>query len=155
MLRSGHLQGHIKQILIPTYRKRYYTLMAAISKFLVPLGVTVEVNKSNNSTTAGGFFTYLRFPDDLPSARTVAAYALKEQLLRIAFGHMFTVTGDQGSVTRAESSEGFAKCVRLCWAWHEEAEIEEGIERLAAAIVGIREMMQRGENVGEVSIGIR
>jgi DNA-binding transcriptional MocR family regulator len=131
--------------------------MAAINDLLVPLGVTVEVNTPKHSTavTAGGFFTYLRLPDDLPAARVVAAFAL-ENLLRIAFGHMFVVTGDDGSVVRAESVDGFAKCIRLCWAWHEEAEIKEGIERLASTILDIRERIKKGEEVGsEVSIGIR
>ena len=157
MLRSGQLQSHIKDNLIPTYRKRYYTLMAAINDLLSPLGVVVEVSVRGDSSTAtaGGFFTYLRLPDDLPVARTVAVFALNQRL-RIAFGHMFTVTGDEGSVARAEASDGFAKCIRLCWAWHEDAEIKEGIERLAAAIVDIREMMKRGEKVeSQVSIGIR
>lgn len=131
--------------------------MAAITDLLVPLGVTVEVNTPNNSTaTAGGFFTYLRLPDDLPIARMVAAFALNQYLLRIAFGHMFAVVGDEGSVARAEAEGGFAQCIRLCWAWHEEELIREGIERLAATIVDIRGRLKKGENVGsQVSIGIR
>ncbi|EXF74730.1 aminotransferase [Colletotrichum fioriniae PJ7] len=158
MLRSGSLQTHIKKTLIPTYRERYYALMTSIRDLLVPLGVTVEVNdrESTPQAMAGGFFTYLRLPEDLPTARTVAAIALKEKLLRVAFGHMFIVSGDQGSVQRAESKDGFARCVRLCWAWHEVAEIKEGIERLAATILQIRSRLEAGEDMSEqVSIGIR
>lgn len=155
MLRGGYLQSHIKDVLIPTYRQRYYTLISAIVNKLEPLGVCIETNRSKTGT-AGGFFTYLRLPADLPIARTVAAFAFKNQALRIAFGHMFTVVGDEGSVRRAESEGGFARCVRLCWAWHEEAEIEEGIGRLATVIVDIRERMATGESVGsEIAIGIR
>ncbi|PVH89462.1 aminotransferase [Cadophora sp. DSE1049] len=157
MLRSGRLQSHIKNVLIPTYRQRYYTLMAAIEDFLVPLGVAQEVKKTQNSmtATAGGFFTYLRLPDDMPASRTVAAFAFQEYALRIAFGHMFVVAGDEGSTTRAEALGGFAKCIRLCWAWHEDHEIREGIERLATTIVDIRAMMQKGRDVARLAIGIR
>lgn len=132
-------------------------MMGAMERLLVPLGVVVEVNKPHDSMTAtmGGFFAYLRLPDDLPTARTVAAFALRQHNLRIAFGHMFTVIGDQGSTVRAEAAGGFANCVRLCWAWHEDVVIEEGIERLAATIVDIRAMKRRGESVEELAIGIR
>lgn len=157
MLHSGQLQNHIKDLLIPTYRKRYYALMEAVEKFLVPLGIVVEANKPQNSLTAtvGGFFAYLRLPDDLPVARTVAAFALKEHNLRIAFGHMFTVTGDQSSIVRAEAAGGFASCIRLCWAWHEIDAIQEGIERLATTLVDIRVKINKGEYIEKPAIGIR
>ncbi|KAK1672382.1 aminotransferase [Colletotrichum godetiae] len=158
MLRSGNLQTHIKKTLIPTYRKRYYALMSSIRDVLVPLGVKVEDNNPEGAAeaTAGGFFTYLRLPEDLPVARTVASIALKEKLLRVAFGHMFVVSGDKGSVQRAESKGGFSRLIRLCWAWHEVAEIKEGIERLAATIADIRFRLEAGENISEqVSIEIR
>ncbi|KXH31570.1 aminotransferase [Colletotrichum simmondsii] len=158
MLRSGSLQTHIKRTLIPTYRERYHALMTSIRDILVPLGVTVEVNNPEDVAQAitGGFFAYLRLPEDLPVARTVAAIALKEKLLRVAFGHMFVVSGDVGSVQRAESKNGFSRCIRLCWAWHEVAELKEGIGRLAATILDIRSRLQAGEDISEqVSIGIR
>ncbi|KAH8651415.1 aminotransferase [Xylariales sp. PMI_506] len=158
MLRSGYLKEYIDNTLVPTYRKRYYVMRKAIDEFLVPMGVKVDVNRPVDATTetAGGFFIYLRLPSDMPSAKIVAAIAFKEYQLRIAFGHMFTVTGDEQSVVRAEADYGFAKCVRLCWAWHEEAEIRTGIERLATAIGDIRERVKRGEDVGSnISIGIR
>ena len=158
MLRSGYLQNHIRDVLIPTYRKRCHVLMTAIHDLLYPLGVTIEINRREKGTTAvaGGFFTYLRLPRDIPTAKTVAAFALREQSLRIAFGHMFTVAGDPSSITRAETEHGFARCIRLCWAWHEEPELQEGIARLAAAIVDIRARTERGEDVGsQLAIGIR
>ncbi|KAK1573257.1 aminotransferase [Colletotrichum navitas] len=158
MLRSGNLQAHIKDVLIPTYRERYYALMSSITDVLLPLGVVNEVHTPKNTTaaTVGGFFTYLRLPDDLPPARTVAAIALEKNLLRIAFGHMFVVTGDNGSVFRAESKNGFSQCIRLCWAWHEVDEIKEGITRLADTINEIRTRMKSGERFdGQVAIGIR
>ncbi|TDZ25053.1 Uncharacterized protein Cob_v001612 [Colletotrichum orbiculare MAFF 240422] len=158
MLRSGNLQSHIKNVLVPTYRERYYALMRSVEDVLVPLGVSVEDNapKDASTATAGGFFTCLQLPGDLPSAKVVAAFALKEKQLRVAFGHMFTVTGDEGSLARAEAEAGFARCIRLCWAWHEVEDIKEGVTRLAAAIEDIRSLIEKGEDVsGQVSIGIR
>lgn len=158
MLRSGQLQSHIKSVLVPTYRRRYYILTTAIKELLVPLGVTIEVDvfKKDPAATAGGFFTYLRLPKDLPSSRTIAAYALRKHLLRIAFGYMFAVTGDEGSTARAEAPGGFAECIRLCWAWHEEAELLEGIQRLARTILDIRAKIKAGEDLGSLgAIGIR
>lgn len=143
---------------MPTYRERYHALMTSIRDILVPLGVTVEVNHPEDAAqaTTGGFFAYLRLPEDLPLARTVAAIALKEKLLRVAFGHMFVVSGDKGSIQRAESKNGFSRCIRLCWAWHEVAELKEGIERLAAIILDIRSRLEAGEVMSaQVSIGIR
>ncbi|KAI1849650.1 hypothetical protein JX266_004599 [Neoarthrinium moseri] len=158
MLRSGYMQEFINNTLIPAYRKRYYVLMKAINELLVPLGMKVEVNRPADATTAtaGGFFTYLSLPEDLPAAKIVAAVAFQDYQLRVAFGHMFTVTGDHGSTSRAEEKGGFARCIRLCWAWHEEDEIQSGVQRLADVIIDIRGRTKRGEDIGSnVSIGIR
>jgi DNA-binding transcriptional MocR family regulator len=77
---------------------------------------------------AGGFFTYLTFPAELPSADVVAKRAKEEYALTVAFGQMFVVKGDETSAERSKG--GFGNGVRLSWAWHENAEIEEGIMRL-------------------------
>lgn len=39
LLESGDLQQHIVQVLQPAYARRYYSLMSAIEKYLIPLGV--------------------------------------------------------------------------------------------------------------------
>lgn len=153
MLRSNKVQTHIKDVLIPCYRQRYYILIDAIKRSLVPLGVEIEVK---SQATAGGFFTYIRLPSDLPSGRMVAAYLLKNMQLRVAFGDMFVVAGDEGSVKRAQTIGGFDRCLRLCWAWHEEDELREGVERLKGAIVAIREILKRGGSLQvDENIGIR
>lgn len=77
----------------------------------------------------GGFFTYISFPDQLPSSDVIAKRAREEYSLIFAYGEMFVVKGDTTSAER--SSKSFGRGARLCWAWHEEAEIEEGINRLA------------------------
>ncbi|KAF2448075.1 aminotransferase, partial [Karstenula rhodostoma CBS 690.94] len=154
MLRNHHLQAHIKDVLIPEYSRRYYALMRCIAEVLLPLGVVVESNALTG--VAGGFFTYIRLPADLPAAKIVAAIAWKKRQLRVAFGHMFTVSGDLGSLMRGEQAQGFTKCLRLCWAWHEAAEIESGIRRLAETISEARSMARQGLGFEEyTTIGIR
>lgn len=157
MLETNHLQEYIQDTLIPTYRSRYNTLLSVIETQLLPLGLVIENNRSAHSTpaTAGGYFLYLRLPHDLPAAKTVAAFAFQIYSLRIAFGHMFTVAGDEDSVRRAESEKGFSDCIRLCWTWHKEDVITDGVYRLAAAITDIRKRMQAGEEIKHSVIGIR
>ncbi|KAK8079815.1 hypothetical protein PG997_007633 [Apiospora hydei] len=123
-----------------------------------PHGVSVESSmdeKEGSTALAGGFFLYLRLPDDVPHARTVASVALREHGLRIAFGHLFVVAGDEGSIARAEGPGGISRCFRLCCAWHEEEELREGVQRLADTLASIRERMARGEAIREEALGVR
>ncbi|CAM1507966.1 Fc.00g048140.m01.CDS01 [Cosmosporella sp. VM-42] len=145
MIASGLLEKHIRESLIPTYRSRHVTMMRAINEHLVPLGFRTSTGKpygvsenSNGSANdpphktaaAGGFFSYVLVPMDLPvSVEELARLAMKQYDLKVAFGAMMTVQGDEGSIERA--SEGFGNGIRLCWAWHSGKEIEEGIRRLA------------------------
>lgn len=85
--------------------------------------------KSDVMVPAGGFFTYIGFPHQLPSAAVIAQRAREEYNLIFAYGDMFIIRGDETSKQR--SCEGFGNCARLCWAWHESEKIQEGIERLA------------------------
>jgi DNA-binding transcriptional MocR family regulator len=138
MLSSGALQAHIDNVLIPTYHARYKVLMKAIKAQLEPLGVLITTGDPYVTPTAGevvpagGFFTYITFPDRLPAAAIIAKKAREEYGLTFAFGEMFVVKGDQTSAERAKTS--FGKGARLCWAWHEEDEIEEGVRRLGSLL---------------------
>lgn len=130
------MQTHIDTTLIPTYQSRYRTLISAIKTHLVPLGVRITTGapyttpeKDNVVVPAGGFFTYISFAPELPSADVIAKRALDEYALKFAYGEMFVVKGDESSAERSRS--GFGNGARLCWAWHEESEIVEGIQRLA------------------------
>lgn len=159
-LRSGDLQNHIRNVLIPEYRLRSRALDAAIETHLSPLGYRVE-NFRKSSDTAGGYFTYIRLPpkfeDKRVFARTLAATVLRDFNLRIAYGHMFVVAGDADSLTRCEGQDGFGYCMRLSWAWHEPDQIEEAVQRLADCTREARERLDRGEDVteGVESIGVR
>jgi DNA-binding transcriptional MocR family regulator len=45
---------------------------------------------------------------------------------------MYVVKCDESSIERARS--GFGNGARLCWAWHESEEIEEGMRRLGGLL---------------------
>ncbi|KAI9742372.1 MAG: hypothetical protein M1818_003905 [Claussenomyces sp. TS43310] len=135
LLSTGALQSHIDNVLIPTYRQRYLVLMSSITKHLLPLGVRITIGEPYVEATpetgvvpAGGFFTYIAFPAELPSADVIAKRALNEYNLRFAYGEMFVVKGDDESTLRAKLTWGNG--ARLCWAWEEEEMIMEGIKRL-------------------------
>ncbi|CZR62218.1 related to aromatic amino acid aminotransferase and related proteins [Phialocephala subalpina] len=138
LLSSGAMQKHIDEILIRTYQSRYRVLMKAIKTHLEPLGVRITtgapytVPEDNNTIVpAGGFFTYITFPPELPSADVIAKRAKDEQALTFAYGAMFVVKGDETSAER--SKQGFGNGARLCWAWHEEEEIEKGLKVMVEA----------------------
>ncbi|PVH71286.1 PLP-dependent transferase [Cadophora sp. DSE1049] len=128
MITNGALDKHIAEKLIPTYSSRYHAMMKAIGSQLFPLGV--KITTGGNKDSVGGFFTSLSVPDHLPPTSILASLALKDQKLKFAYGEMFEVVGDDGSKTRAEAPGGFGHTLRLCWAWHIEDEIEDGVRRL-------------------------
>ena len=137
------MQSHIDNVLIPTYKERYKVLISAIKGHLEPLGVRITTGapymtpaEPNVIVPVGGFFTYISFPADLPSADVIAKRAREEYALTIAYGEMFVVKGDETSVKR--SSNGFGRGARLCWAWHEEGEIKEGVRRLGELLRTMR-----------------
>ena len=58
--------------------------------------------------------------------------ALEHFNLKIAPGRIFSVVDDP--FHGPSRSRAFVSGARLCWAWHEEDELVEGIERLAEAL---------------------
>ncbi|KUJ17532.1 PLP-dependent transferase [Mollisia scopiformis] len=149
MISTGALDKHINETLIPTYSSRYHAMMSAIQTSLIPLGVKITVGKPFRSggpeiQFAGGFFTSLSIPEHLPPTSVLAALALEKKGLRFAYGQMFEVVGDSGSHERANSQGGFGHSLRLCWAWHEEDNIRDGVERLAEAL---KELMETSNGV--------
>jgi DNA-binding transcriptional MocR family regulator len=109
--------------------------MSAIKEYLAPLGVEITTGapyiipaSEDTIVPAGGFFTYISFPPAFPSADVITKRAREEYALTIAYGEMFVVKGDETSTERAK--KGFGNRARLCWAWHEESEIDEGVKIL-------------------------
>ena len=149
LIRSGDLEKHIRETLIPTYQKRARVMIKSIKKHICPLGWTISSSapesnsffhngdSKDSAVVNGGFFIYLQAPETSPPVDQLARYALEEHNLRVAHGRMMTVAGDSECLQRAEKPSGFGQGLRLCWAWHKENEIEEGILRLASAIKAV------------------
>ncbi|KAH8658395.1 pyridoxal phosphate-dependent transferase [Xylariales sp. PMI_506] len=152
LLISGALKKHIFSTLIPFYHRQYQTLVGEVQKHLGPFGITIStgqqydfwsrdfsdekaesaISSSGKPVLTGGFFMYLKFPSTLPPVDDIVQYATEKYSVRIAPGMMGAVIGDKEGQERAKHT--FASCARLCWAWHTEEDVVEGIRRLAQAI---------------------
>ncbi|TPX12989.1 uncharacterized protein E0L32_006634 [Thyridium curvatum] len=140
LVSSGALEKHIQETLIPTYQQRYYAMMESLKTHLLPLGFTIsptgDYEGSRGPVEAGGFFTYINVPTNTLRTSELVEHALDRFNLRVAHGGMMLVAGDPDCASRA--SQGFGQALRLCWAWHEKEDIDEGIRRLAAAFQSIQ-----------------
>jgi DNA-binding transcriptional MocR family regulator len=134
---QGSLQRHLKEVLIPTYRNRYYTMVAAVRHYLYPLGIRMVTDPSGIKGAiepSGGFFLYILFPGDesSPAIEDIHSLALAHFNLKIAPGSLFSVSEDK--LEDESRPRTYVNGARLCWAWHEEDELVGGIERLAEAV---------------------
>ncbi|KAH7035507.1 pyridoxal phosphate-dependent transferase [Microdochium trichocladiopsis] len=155
LLRSGDLQREIESVLRPTYRRRHRLLMTAVERALVrPFGVMVgqgglldledgaggggdggagggTVQKEGKGIF-GGYFIWLTLPvgteeKPFPGAKAIAARCMRDEDLVIGHGGMFEVQGDEAAVRLDHA-------MRLCFAWEEEQNLVEGVERLGQVI---------------------
>jgi DNA-binding transcriptional MocR family regulator len=143
LLRSGELERHIKEVLNPAYEKRYGIMTRAIRQHLVPLEIKQGEVTADGKDIFGGYFLWLELPRDV-SAKVVADVAKVEENLIVAPGYIFEVENDP--------SIKFQNSIRLCFSWEEEADLEDGIERLARVVRNVRDGMPRemkGEGLGE------
>jgi DNA-binding transcriptional MocR family regulator len=131
MIRSGKLQGHIRDVLIPAYASRWRKTVEALEEHLVPLGVKVSNASPSGTDVAGGYFVWLELPEGMSAERVSAAAKVDENLI-VAHGDLFEVYGDEKSVT-------FPRSLRICFAWEDEGNLVEGIQRLASAISSVRD----------------
>lgn len=142
MLSNGRIEQHLNEVLIPTYQKRYLAMVDAIHKHLTPLGVRIFGEQFNEqasgSRIVGGFFLFVLFPHGLRlSNAEIANFAIEEVAVVIPPGDMFAIGPGRSHLdtnSHQVPEPGFINGTRLCWAWHEEAEIVAGIERLARLI---------------------
>jgi len=143
LLRSGELERHIKEVLNPTYEKRYGIMMAAIRKYLVPLGVRAGEVTADGKEIFGGYFLWLELPSNV-SAEAVADRAKVEENLIVAPGYIFEVENDP--------SIKFKNSLRLCFSWEGEQDLEDGVERLARVVAKVRDGVLsevKGEGLGK------
>lgn len=106
-------------------------VMEQIERLLVPLGVEVVRDSLAGANVAGGYFIWIRLSESY-EAEQVAELAWNMEELVLGRGSLFEVYGD-------ENAARFSRELRLCFSWVSEAELVEGIERLARTLVGIRE----------------
>lgn len=125
LLMHGELQTHIEKILKPAYKKRYEIMIEAIKKHLIPLGVKVGEVSFEGKAVFGGYFIWLELPQNT-SAELVAAKAKQDENLIVAPGPIFEVSNDP--------SVRFQNSLRVCFAWEEESDLEEGVIRLARVV---------------------
>ncbi|KAL8957956.1 MAG: hypothetical protein Q9183_005934 [Haloplaca sp. 2 TL-2023] len=123
MLTTGELEKHIYTTLQPSYARRYYAMMAAIDRHLLPLGVTLP---QSDRAVVGGYFLWIKLPKPL-LADDVAHHAKEKENLIIGQGALFAVAGD-------ERTQDLERQVRLCFSWEEEEYLPEGIGRLGTVI---------------------
>jgi DNA-binding transcriptional MocR family regulator len=117
-------------------------MMDSIQKHLVPLGVKLP---QESRQVVGGYFIWLRLPPHI-RASLLTRRCKDTHNLVIAEGALFEVPGDAHVPAADADSAGtaFPYDVRLCFAWEEEAELEEGIERLAEVM---RSMLDEPEGL--------
>lgn len=140
------LNHHIKNTLLPAYSRRSSLLLNTITTHLLPLGCALP---QPDRRTLGGYFTWVQLPEGV-SAKVFAGRCKEDEGVVVAGGGLFEIPGD-GSVASGEGSakedqernvdgsdglrfDGF---VRLCWAWVEEDELVEGVQRVARCLQGI------------------
>ncbi|KAI0482010.1 PLP-dependent transferase [Xylariaceae sp. FL0804] len=140
MLRAGVLDEHIRHVLRPAYAHRHGLLMDAVRRELLPLGLRVdEGSLCGRDDVFGGYFVWMTLParsDDgrpWPSASALASRCNRDAALQIGHGDLFEVHGDK--------SAGLGRAVRLCFAWEDESDLVEGVERLGHVA---RQMLDEG-----------
>ncbi len=126
LLQTKTLQSHLHETLIPTYAHRYHTLLSAIEKHLLPLGIKLP---QTNREIVGGYFIWLSLPDGLDADEVVKRCKEREELI-VSAGSAFEVVGD-------EEGGRFKGFLRVCWAWEGEGEVEEGVRRLGRVVGGM------------------
>ncbi|KAI5367660.1 putative aminotransferase, class I/classII, pyridoxal phosphate-dependent transferase, major [Septoria linicola] len=120
LLQTGQMQDHIKSVLCPAYATRYQILMSAVKEHLLPLGITAP---QPDRSVVGGYFVWLGLPEGLRGTE-LATKLQQDQNLIVAPGKIFEVPGDESAVPCDTN-------IRLCFAWEEERNLREGVERIA------------------------
>ncbi|KAI0445768.1 pyridoxal phosphate-dependent transferase [Xylaria telfairii] len=141
------LDTHIRRTLLPSYARRHAVLMRAVRAELVPLGVRVhEDSLRGHEGVYGGYFVWMTLPTSStatstgtatktwPTAKAIADRCRADEALMIGNGELFAVHGDEEAVC-------FDNTVRLCFAWEDEDDMVDGVERLGRVI---RKMLDEG-----------
>ncbi|KAI0006790.1 pyridoxal phosphate-dependent transferase [Xylariaceae sp. FL0662B] len=142
LVRAGAADAHLRDVLRPAYARRHARLRDACVRLLAPLGVRVRGDSLRGRPDVyGGYFVWVTLPGAGPPAKAVEARCRVRERLLLGAGDLFEVRGDEGAVR-------FEHDVRLCFAWEDEEDLVEGVERLAGVI---RQMMEEGPESWEVA----
>jgi len=147
---SGECQltKHVNNVLRPAYTRRHSLLLRTITTELVPLGVRVrEGSLCGQGDVYGGYFIWMKLPSSTPpsistassssswpTAKEIADRCRSDEDLMIGNGEMFAVHGDEEAVR-------FDDAIRLCFAWENEEDLVDGVQRLGRVI---RKMLDEG-----------
>jgi DNA-binding transcriptional MocR family regulator len=144
---NGELEKHIATVLCPAYQKRWELMMVAIEKVLVPLGVIVSRESLKGKDMFGGYFIWFELPNGV-KAENVAIRAKEREELIVAHGGLFEVYGDEESVR-------LGKYLRVCFAWEDESNLVESIERLGRVIETIIKIGDDTNGLAQDAEGLR
>jgi DNA-binding transcriptional MocR family regulator len=97
-LESGELQRFVYDTLQPSYGQRYRTMLAAINKHLIPLGVQLP---QTDREVVGGYFIWLTLPEPL-KGKVVTQRAKDEENVVVAQGE--SEWGNLDSVERVRAN---------------------------------------------------
>ncbi|KAI1117973.1 pyridoxal phosphate-dependent transferase [Nemania sp. NC0429] len=161
------LDRHIRDTLLPSYARRHALLSRAIRAELAPLGIRVREDslceRESGGGVYGGYFVWMTLPKSVtttttttaaaltsdtgegegegggeemqwPAARAIAARCQADEDLLIGNGELFAVHGD-------EDAARFDDAIRLCFAWEDEGNLVEGVQRLGRVV---RKMLAEG-----------
>jgi len=74
----------------------------------------------------GGYFLWLLLPTGI-SSKELAKRCLEQEAVTVSGGEIFEVVGD-------DTQQRFDRNLRLCWAWEEEGNLEEGPRRIGRVL---------------------
>ena len=126
IISASALETHIYSTLQPAYASRYHKMMSAVTKYLLPLGLTMP---QPNRDVIFVYFVLLTLQEPL-DATAISKKAVEEEDLVIAAGPLFQVQGDTSGQQGA-----FERDFRLSFAWEDEDKLEVGIVRLSRVII--------------------
>lgn len=122
----GWLGRHIRETLVPAYKKRRATMIKAVARELGGLGGGTVGVGDDDVGLVGGYFIWVRLPERV-KATDVASMARDEENLTVPPGPLFGVSWDKQEM----DFEGF---MRLSFSYEDESSMVEGVQRLGKVV---------------------
>ena len=132
-IRSGGLDACVTR-LVDTFTRRCGVLCDALRASAAATGWTFRQPR-------GGYFLWLRLPDDVPAAALLAA--ARQHGVSVLDGARCCGAGGGADLPLTGGAADTRQHVRLCFAFLEEAELREGVARLEAALTDARAAKRR------------